>query len=637
MTDNGIPVRLSHLLRECSVGAVVRGPDYLVTVKDTTFWKDMATHEIPYIEQVSHVLGLNKKLCTPPAARLDERGRVIGQTIPVMRFPGWTRCTRCGLLHYRPWRRDRKLDTKTHGTARADPLRCSGPVRDSGSKTCGEDSPTCSGALEQVPWVLVHEEGYLAEAPWHALAHKNHPGRDSCQADWDQPYLEIRRTDSGHELRCDRCRASGAIELRFRYSSRAWQQPWYREPPPNEPNGPGWILEINDVRVHTAETPSALVIPPESRIRRGTVVDRLFANRRLRDEILTTQQDLQRMNALQRKTMLMRTAKELRCTPEEVEKAREEIARGYPLHVEPIRGGELLPSEYQALITEIPELGEDEDLVTEHHTTAWSDRGAALEDMPARLNHGVDRLIAVRRLKEIMVFRGFRRCGGETVVPPDLTGASDWVPAIELYGEGVFFTLRESLVRRWEADYDVHQRAETFRDRMYGAGLQLAARPQVSPRFLLLHTLAHLMIRELETRAGYPAASIRERIFSAVDPESDTEPMAGILLYVAVPDTEGSLGGLIRQAEPDAFLRLLTAAVEMATWCSFDPACHEQEGHGPHLLNRAACHACALVPEPSCAFGNVLLDRTFVTGGARAATGFFDAAWTGQVQSFDES
>ena len=90
--------------------------------------------------------------------------------------------------------------------------------------------------------------------------------------------------------------------------------------------------------------------------------------------------------------------------------------------------------------------------------------------------------------------------------------------------------------------------------------------------------------------------------------------MAGILVYVAVPDVVGSLGGLAELAEPLRFLRLLTAVFEHADWCSLDPVCSEHEGQGPNLLNLAACHACALVPEPSCAFGNVLLDRCFVKG-----------------------
>jgi hypothetical protein len=127
---------------------------------------------------------------------------------------------------------------------------------------------------------------------------------------------------------------------------------------------------------------------------------------------------------------------------------------------------------------------------------------------------------------------------------------------------------------------------------------------------VLLHTLAHLLIRQLETQAGYPAASIRERIYCA---EGDA-PMAGILVYVAVPDVVGSLGGLAELAEPRRFLELLSGVFSHAEWCSLDPVCGEHEGQGPSQLNLAACHACALVPEPSCQFSNLLLDRTFVRG-----------------------
>ena len=99
-----------------------------------------------------------------------------------------------------------------------------------------------------------------------------------------------------------------------------------------------------------------------------------------------------------------------------------------------------------------------------------------------------------------------------------------------------------------------------------------------------------------------PAASLKERIYCETG-KSGKDPMAGILIYVAVPDEEGSLGGLMELAKPERFLRLLTGAFEAATWCSLDPVCSEQEGHGPDLLNRAACHACALVPETSCSYG----------------------------------
>ena len=90
--------------------------------------------------------------------------------------------------------------------------------------------------------------------------------------------------------------------------------------------------------------------------------------------------------------------------------------------------------------------------------------------------------------------------------------------------------------------------------------------------------------------------------------------MAGILIYVSVPDKAGSLGGLAELAEPKHLLSVLESVFAHAEWCSLDPVCSEHEGQGPALLNRAACHACALIPDTSCSYSNVLLDRIFIKG-----------------------
>lgn len=617
--DEWIPVRLSHLLRECAVGAVVRGPDRLVTVQDTSFWRCGPDREIPYVDQVRAALGIGKTLRSPPTARVEDGG-VAGHPVPVTRFPGWTRCSRCGLLHHRPW--------KGRSTARS-----AGAAWTCAVRTDGRTDGACDGRLEQVPWVLAHAAGHLADVPWHGIAHAGHrhPARRQsagadvsgaaaegghgtprgCRADWDQPYLKVVSAGRGHEVRCTRCRASNRLPDRFPFGDDKWCQPWFSEPPPEPLAEPAWVLTINDVRVHAPDTVSALVIPPESRIRRGTVVDRLYGSTDKQAEFRAARP------GLQRKAVLKRIAQEFGCTQGEVAEAQDEIDRGYPLYGQSVQSGGLLQGEYRALVEPIPDLREDEDFVTKHHGPAWSALVGGLGGAAGGIAGAVDRLVSVERLKEVLVFRGFRRLGGETVTPPDLTDESDWLPALELYGEGVFFTLREEWLRRWEANEALLARARTFAARLAGDPVRLLAQqPQVSPRFLLLHTLAHLLVRELETAAGYPAASLKERIYSHAGGESDQPPMAGVLVYVAVPDTEGSLGGLIQQAEPRRFLRLLTAAVEAAAWCSMDPVCGEREGHGPGLLNGAACHACALVPEPSCAYGNVLLDRTFVAGDA---------------------
>ena len=473
-----------------------------------------------------------------------------------------------------------------------------------------------------MPWVLVHEEGYLADVPWHDLAHQGsrNPEQSQCRVDWDEPYLRL--SDIGIErlIRCTRCGSNGSLRVsalpRTPFPPRTRQQPWMLEPPAQSPETSAWMMEINDVRVHSPSTRTALVIPPESRIRRGTVLDRLYGSSGSRERLRKAR------NGLQRKSLMAQLAREFRCDPQEIEDAIARLAEGYPLYGRAVTSDDLLVDEYRALIEEIPDLGEDEDFVTEHHTNGWRELRGTLDGGVARRAAGtLSRLVAVNRLKEILVLTGFQRAGGRPT-PPDITGESNWLPALELFGEGIFLTLDEDVLQRWESGEALRERADEFARRYVqreGQGTP-ELEVEVSPRFLLCHTLAHLMIRELESKAGYPAASLKERIYCA----TGKEPMAGILIYVAVPDEEGSLGGLMELAKPERFLRLLTGAFEVASWCSLDPVCAEQEGHGPGLLNRAACHACVLVPEPSCAHGNVLLDRAFVKGAAPGIAAFAD-------------
>src|SRR5690606_19445496 len=126
-----------------------------------------------------------------------------------------------------------------------------------------------------------------------------------------------------------------------------------------------------------------------------------------------------------------------------------------------------------------------------------------------------------------------------------------------------------------------------------------------TPRFLMLHSLAHAVIRRLSFDAGYSASSIRERIYSG----PTGSPMCGILLYTADGDSEGSLGGLVRMGDPKRFGALLQAALLDVAWCSADPVCKESDKQGLSGMNAASCHACMLVSETSCSYNNSLLDR----------------------------
>jgi hypothetical protein len=128
-------------------------------------------------------------------------------------------------------------------------------------------------------------------------------------------------------------------------------------------------------------------------------------------------------------------------------------------------------------------------------------------------------------------------------------------------------------------------------------------------RFALLHTIAHLFIRELALDCGYNAASIRERVYADTE---DGKAQAGILIYTAAADSDGTLGGLVDLGKPENLERLLRQALDRAKVCASDPLCAEHNPRTDSSLHAASCHACSFVSETSCECGNRYLDRALV-------------------------
>jgi hypothetical protein len=129
-------------------------------------------------------------------------------------------------------------------------------------------------------------------------------------------------------------------------------------------------------------------------------------------------------------------------------------------------------------------------------------------------------------------------------------------------------------------------------------------------RYVLLHSLAHGLMRQLTLQCGYTAASVRERIYSR-GPSEDHEPMAGVLIYTAASDSEGTLGGLVSLGESKVLTTHLAQALEGIGLCASDPLCAEHSPSRDALtLHGAACHACLFAPETSCERGNKYLDRS---------------------------
>ncbi|MGW4343209.1 DrmB family protein [Micrococcus luteus] len=241
---------------------------------------------------------------------------------------------------------------------------------------------------------------------------------------------------------------------------------------------------------------------------------------------------------------------------------------------------------------------------------------------PAMAGH-FDRVRSVTVLRETRVLRGFARgrdgdlkvAEGKALLrrrplPPE----KDWLPAYVVKGEGIYFELDHERLAAWEARGEVQVRARRLADKY---GQVIADRGgivrDVSPRMIMLHTFAHLLINQFVFTCGYSSASLRERLYVSRDGDRD---MAGLLIYTAAGDSEGTMGGLVRMAQPDRLEPVVAAALGEAHWCSTDPVCMDagERGQGPDSCNLAACHGCALVPETSCEEFNRFLDRGLVVG-----------------------
>ncbi|MCR3922071.1 MAG: DUF1998 domain-containing protein, partial [Firmicutes bacterium] len=182
-----------------------------------------------------------------------------------------------------------------------------------------------------------------------------------------------------------------------------------------------------------------------------------------------------------------------------------------------------------------------------------------------------------------------------------------WYPAYEVRGEGIFLEFKQDDIEDWIWNNPaVVERAKRINEN-YAASFIGQNHPRtIMPKFVMLHMLSHLLIKQLSFECGYSIASLCERIYCAE--EIDGKQMAGIFIYTASGDSEGTLGGLVRQGRPDAFPNIFKKAIANSQTCSNDPVCILSHGQGRESLNLAACHACALLPETCCEERNSFLD-----------------------------
>ncbi|MEV7226961.1 DUF1998 domain-containing protein [Polymorphospora sp. NPDC051019] len=606
-------VRPSHLMFTTGVGALVDLPNISVLVRGLDDWRHdkvpdwEAITEPRVLDAVQRILGKQVKELRPApwldGADRDPAGPAGRVGVPVVPFPGWLRCTVCdelGPIDSGAFGFDNANARKPH-EARFFHAGCRRKVR-------SRKKPLAVAAR----FLLACTDGHLDDFPYARFVH--HGG--SCP---EATHPTLKMDDRGGnlganvEIKCMRCEQRR--NMREVFGPRgADKLPRCRGRRPHlgdfetckvEPK----VLVVGASNQWFAQTLSALAVPPTGASELDAKVDKHW-------DKLENIPDLSIISYLRTVVPVFR---EMVDWSDDEIRAAIEARRAGP-KPEPQTGNpDLRSAEWEIFSArQLPE-------PTDDFTLRRDPAG-----VPARLKGCYADVVQAERLREVRAMVGFTRLDAPDPDDPDLVtrvalarGDVTWVPASEVRGEGIFLRLPEDLVANWEqrvatsAALAEHRDAYArFRSNRYSArtagrlpGGFDPMRNWPGARFIALHTLSHLLIRTIALECGYSSASLSERIY----PSRDDDPRAGILIYTAVPDAEGTLGGLVSQAEEEPLVRLTRRALATAMHCSSDPLCAERLPQEPaDFLHGAACHVCLFVSETTCERGNRFLDRRFV-------------------------
>ena len=566
-------------------GAMYDSPDDSLLITGTDRWEKGNFLPLRHETLLYHLRRAGyprlKELGVP---QQNEYGNAIH--IRVKTFPSWGMCRSCGRLQ------------KRNPRARTG-IQC--PSRDCRGGADGKAQKTVP-----VRFVVACRNGHLDDFPWYRWTHGG--GGADCNQDRAKLFLEGDPSRASLDYKYVRCGACGSRASLGRAISAGGMRPMY-------PDGCGgsmpWLgiserctnrdnpdhhefprgMYKGATNMYFPESVRALTIPPFADPMAEKVVAAVEMMREQNKSFSEMEEVVPRMFEERRGGRVI------------------EIIRAHRERADSPAAEDIKSEEYRQLDgRKHPECGADEpDFRTEPI------------EVPGSFADLVANAVLVRKLREIVALTGFYR-----VDPPAAKddyrrrsrldarphGSTEWLPAMENRGEGIFIALDGPRVSEWAGSRaDIAERcSRVSRERPY-TEVTIGAAPDA--KYVLLHTISHMLIREVSARAGYSTASIRERIYSGGD-------MHGILIYTSSPSSDGSLGGLVEQGIKPRLDTVMQRMLRKATACSTDPFCSAApSGKG------AACHACLFLPETACECMNELLDRTVAVSVAGTSGGFF--------------
>ncbi len=576
------------------------------------------------LEAVRRQLGQQVGELRQPPWLADELGgdsTPIG--IPTRVFPQWLRCTGCDLLAPVSANMFRFENTRKHrpDLARFVHRKCKGRFKGDGRDRIAVPAR----------YLIACTNGHLDEFPYNDWVHGADGNRRDCVANPQLRMMEW-RSNLGPQvsIKCQQCDASRNVAELTRGGGEASLPNCRGRHPhlptfasPDEPcQGEVRLMLLGAANQWFPATISVLVLPSRKEPKPFDIVEEVFGLPPAQLVKLTSAASVANWREFAPESM---TAKFDGTSDEDLWLAIQ-VAKG---DLPPLIAAAAGPAGYDPnhlLVPEWSTLTHPDDFLAEDRRN-----GFKVHPVPVALTLGpvVQEVVAVDRIRKANAFVGFTRIDAldrvgddaARIVPISISGKPKWVPATEDRGEGVFIRFSEEMVARWEAGVlnsevwashvAAHERNLARRQSRTAAELDADER-MPPPRYWALHTISHLLIREMAMSSGYGSASLAERIYAWRE-DDGRDPAAGILITTTSPDSEGTLGGLVDLARTARLEGVVHEALHRAQRCSSDPICaHRVPKDQEDFLHGAACHFCGFLSETSCERANRFIDRRLV-------------------------
>ncbi|MBW4429142.1 MAG: DUF1998 domain-containing protein [Nostoc desertorum CM1-VF14] len=601
-------IRQSQILSTFGPGAMVDLPDHSILIGGLNHWHGdkKRIYEDRLANRVADILGVKDiALYAPPVDEQDPKASRTG--ITAFAFPTWFVAQ---VEETWPKTNEKALNAKVYRTR---------PLLPWGSLVQGKYLNAERKKVSVVPvrFVQACVNGHISDINWYRFVHEK--SQTSCRG-----LLWLDEGGSGNDfadiyVRCEACKARRQLSdatvpngkvLRECDGHRPWLGPKAQELCISEVTGKP---EYNRLLVRSASNAYfsqviSVISLPDSDAAVRNVVNLVYEDFL---QYAETANDVKKERKKQKVSTALEGFSDDAVWAEI--KRRQSGQSNQPKSIKQVEVETLLSSPF--------DVGED---VPEGDFYA---RARKLDNLKPKLLSRVERIVLVHRLREVIAQVGFTRF---EAIMPDIGGDLDipvrsaaldmeptWVPAIENKGEGVFIAFRKEAIEDWLKRDAVQQRGKKLAKgfdiwrKQKGIAQEKAKFPGL--RYIMLHSLSHLLIAAVSLECGYAASSIRERIYAG-------ESGYGILLYTGSPGSEGTLGGLVQVGNRIEYH--LDVALEMGRLCSNDPVCAQHQPDAEQedrFLHGAACHGCLLIAETSCERRNEFLDRALVVATVEAS------------------